>query len=400
MNTRLVLWGEIGTDRQALITIHLVEETAKIYIHAFPKEEVTKDLQDALFAEWKNGGDFSFPENAIRWEVDANTDTILPEEVKVERPEIILQSQHKWSKKLMSARINQLLEDEIKLLDEKADTLAAYDQTLWDKTKAQWEKISLYQKKNEISWEQTTALKDKINRIFDALKAVKRLHHEQEDQANVVLVKNLHQRVEELRNKLIYPDQWKYIFDELKKMQGTLKDVSIRWAQKRQLYNEINAIFDDLKKYRMTETINKTNSRIAQLTKILGGLKDSLERDAESYKSQVEKMQHYTRGKLSEEELQTRFSHLHERIKEKEQKIAGIQQTIKQLKDEIQKEKKQQEQREQQRLKREQEMAEKQEEETPVSENIHDTEHTEAAQEPSSETPEAGESAAEENQDV
>ena len=45
-------------------------------------------------------------------------------------------------------------------------------------------------------------------------------------------------------------------------------------------------------------------------------------------------------------------------------------------------------------------MAEKQEEETPVSENIHDTEHTEAAQEPSSETPEAGETAAEENQDV
>ena len=54
MNTRLVLWGEIGTDRKALIAIHLDEETAKIHIHAFPKEEVTKEIQDAVFVEWKN----------------------------------------------------------------------------------------------------------------------------------------------------------------------------------------------------------------------------------------------------------------------------------------------------------------------------------------------------------
>jgi hypothetical protein len=362
MNTRLVLWGEIGTDRKALIAIHLDEETAKIHIHAFPKEDVTKEIQDAVFVEWKNGGEYTFPDNAIHWEIDANSDTILPEEVKVDRLDVVLQSQHKWGKKLMSSKINQLLTDEVKLLEEKASVVAEYDQSLWDKAKAQWEKIASYQKKNEISWEQTTVLKDKINAVFEALKAVKRINNENEDQANAVLVKNYYKRIEDLQAKLIYNDQWKFIFEELKKIQTELKDAAICWNHKRTIYNQVNAIFDDLRKYRMTEVVSKTQGRISQLTKILDGLKDSIARDNESYTMQVEKMQHYTRGKLSVEELKSRFGDILNRTKEKEAKAEGIKQTIAQLKADIEKEKKQQVEREQLKLKREQEEAAKQQE--------------------------------------
>jgi len=362
MNTRLVLWGEIGTDRKALIAVHLDEETAKIHIHAFPKEDVTKEIQDAVFVEWKNGGEYTFPDNAIHWEIDANSDTILPEEVKVDRLDVVLQSQHKWGKKLMSSKINQLLTDEVKLLEEKASVVAEYDQSLWDKAKAQWEKIASYQKKNEISWEQTTVLKDKINAVFEALKAVKRINNENEDQANAVLVKNYYKRIEDLQAKLIYNDQWKFIFEELKKIQTELKDAAIRWNHKRTIYNQVNAIFDDLRKYRMTEVVSKTQGRISQLTKILDGLKDSIARDNESYTMQVEKMQHYTRGKLSVEELKSRFGDILNRTKEKEAKAEGIKQTIAQLKADIEKEKKQQVEREQLKLKREQEEAAKQQE--------------------------------------
>lgn len=362
MNTRLVLWGEIGTDRKALIAIHLDEETAKIHTYAFPKDEATKEIQDALFVEWKNGGEFTFPENTIHWEIDANNDTILPEEVKVDRLDVVLQSQHKWSKKLMSSKINQLLTDEVKLLEEKASVVAEYDQSLFDKAKAQWEKITSYQKKNEISWEQTTVLKDKINAIFEALKAVKRINNENEDQANAVLVKSYHKRIEDLQAKLIYNDQWKFIFDELKKIQAEIKDINMRWNHKRGIYDQVNAIFDDLRKYRTTEVVTKTQERIKQLTKIAQGLKDSIARDSESYNLQVEKMQHYTRGKLSAEELKNRFGYILDKTKEKETKVAGIMQTIAQLKNDIEKEKKQQQEREEQKVKREQEELAKQEE--------------------------------------
>jgi len=373
MNTRLVLWGEIGTDRKALVALYLDEVAAKIHIYALPKEEVTKEIQDALFVEWKNGGEFSFPEDALHWEIDANSDSILPEEVKVDRVDIVLQSQHKWGKKLMSSKINQLLTDEVKLLEEKTAVLAEYEQAAWDRAKTQWEKIASYQKKNEISWEQTMVLKDKINTIFEALKAIKRINNENEDQANVALIKKYEKQIEELQSKLIYNDQWKYIFDELKKIQAELKDASLRWNHKRNIYNHINVVFDDLRKYRMTEVVSKTQDRILQLNKILKGLKDSIARDNESYQQQVEKMQHYTRGKLSVEELQQRFGNILERTKEKETKADGIQQTIVQLKAQIDKEKKQHEEREQQRLKKEQEELEKKHALEATKENIENT---------------------------
>lgn len=362
MNTRLVLWGEIGTDRTALIAINLEEETAKIHIYAFPKEEVTKEIQDKLFVEWKNGGEYDFPETALHWEVDANNDTILPENVKVDRPEIVLQSQHKWSKKLMSSKINQLLEDETKLLEEKASLVSEYDQALWDKAKTQWEKIASYQKKNEITWEQTSALKEKINSVFDALKAVKRINSENDEQANAALVKNITKRIEDLQSKLIYADQWKFIFDELKKIQHELKDAAIKWNHKRNLYNQVNSIYDDLKKYRATEIITKTQTRITQLKQIFDGLKDSIERDNDNFKMQVEKMQHYTRGKIGEDEIKSRFNYIIERIDEKKKKADGIKQTIEQLKNDIAKEKQQQQEREQEKIKRDEELAAKQEE--------------------------------------
>ena len=351
MQQRLVLWGEIGTDRKALITIRLEEEHAKIYVHAFPKEEVTKQLQDAI-VEWKNGETFEFPPSAYSWLMDANQDTILPAEVRVEKPEMITQAQALWSKKLMSSRINLMLMEETELLIQKAELADDYDQSLWDKAKQQWDKISGYQKKGELSWEQTTVLKEKINGVFDALKAVRRLHSEQDEQQSHIIFKSIELKIQELQNKLIYPDEWKNIFNDLKKAQEEVKNATLKWGQKRNLYDAINSIFNDLRKYRSAEIVNKTKFRITQLSKILDGLCDSITRDTTNLQAQIEKMQHYTRGKMPLEEIQKSFSYITDRIKDKEKKVNGIKKTISELKNEIEKEKKAQTKKEEEQAKK------------------------------------------------
>ena len=150
--------------------------------------------------------------------------------------------------------------------------------------------------------------------------------------------------------------------------------------KKRTIYNQINIIYNDLRKYRFTEILGKIQERIKQLTKILSSLEDSIARDNEMYQQQVEKMQHYTRGKLSVEELKNRFGNILERTKEKETKATGIKQTIAQLKSEIAKEEKQQKEREQQQQKREQEELEKEqksEEKRPAKQASVNVENTE-----------------------
>ncbi|MCB9075399.1 MAG: hypothetical protein R2760_05045 [Chitinophagales bacterium] len=344
MQQRIVTWGEIGTDLKALITIELDEANANIIINAFPKEKVSKELQDAIFNEWKNGGNFQFPETTYQWTVDAQQDNILPNNVRVDRPILITEAQSLWSRKLMSAKLNQLLNEEVALLNQQLEGLKEFEQSLWDKAKTQWDKIADYQKKAEISWEQTTILKDKINLIFDSLKALKRINHEGDEEKTLQISKAFNKVIDELEDKLIYPDEWNNIFNELKKIQTNLKESPIKWSAKRKLQNKINDIYAALKKYRSTEFINKSKARIKQLNQILSGFKENIERDKENYKMQVEKMQHYTRGKLTEAELQERFSHLFDRIKSKEEKIKNISKTINDIERDIQKEQNRQEQ--------------------------------------------------------
>ncbi|MCB9033580.1 MAG: hypothetical protein H6553_07070 [Chitinophagales bacterium] len=342
MQQRLVLWGEIGTDRAALITIQLDEENAKIHLHAFPKDEAPKELQDQLFVDWKNGGDIAFPETSFYWLLDANEDNILPENIKVERPDLLIQAQNKWSRKLMSAKINQLLHHETDALQQKVEALNEYDKELWEEAKEQWNKISDYQKKGEISWEQTTVLKDKINHIFDALKAMNRLFSEKDEEQEKVIIKSVEAKLELLEKDLIYQDKWNKSFDELKKVQKEINDAPIKWKSKKTLYDVLNNLFDTLKKYRNAEYANKTKKRVKDLNRILKGIKDSMAKDKEAFDSQVEKMLHYTKGNMAKAEIEKRFSYLLDRVKDKEKKLKDIQKTIEQLQAKIDKEKEEQ----------------------------------------------------------
>lgn len=331
MQQRIVTWGEIGTDKKALITIQLDEAESKILITAFPKEMVSKELQNEIFVEWKNGGNNTFPETTYQWTIDANQDNILPENVKVERPEIVTQAQLKWSRKLMSAKLMLLLTNETELILQKLDTVQQYDQNLWNTAKNQWDKIAEYQKKGEITWEQTTQLKEKINHVFDALKAFKRLTNELDTQQSNQLIKKMEQQIDDLQAMLIYPDKWKQITTDLKKTQEEIKNTALNWNIKRKLFANIDSIYADLKKYRTNENINKSKTRITELKKILTSLEESIQREKNNYNMQIEKMQHYTKGKMPLQEIESKLSYITNRIKQKESKIADIKKTMQEV---------------------------------------------------------------------
>lgn len=340
MIQNIVMWGEVGTDQKVLFAIQLKEEDNKVHIYGFQKEKVTKEIQDKLFFEWKNGGDFEFPEGIYHWVVPASNDNILPEEVRVDRPEIIVSTQAAWGKKIMSARLNEVLLEEINLLNQKLQNINDFDQQLWDKTKDLWAKISDYRKQGELSWEHTDILKNGINEIFDGIKALKRIDTEKNDEESGHHFKNFIKKIEEQTTKLIYPDEWEKVFETLKAIQNEVKEFNFSWKQKRVLFDRLNDTFLELRKYRKTEFINKTKDRIRNLKSTIDGIIQSAERDKESYKAQFDKLMHYTRGKLSETEMAQRLGFIVDRIKEKEVKISNIGQTIQDLLKQVEKEEK------------------------------------------------------------
>ena len=316
----LVLWGEIATDLKALLAIHLDEIEKKVTIHAFPKNELTDEVRDQLFNVWKNGGDYEFPEESFNWEVDAEGDFSLPENIKLDRPQLLVRAQKDWMQRVQHAEIMKLLHEEVNLLKLQADALTEYSQDVWNQAKAIWDKVRSSQKEYKLPWEKVDELKLPINKVFDALKAFKRLSNEQSFEESLAMSKVFEKRIEVCKNDLIYPDQWSKIFNELKLIQKDMKENQFKWKHRRQLQNQLNDVFGTLREYRKVEHEKKSQERIEHLKKTLSNLRNSIERDKENYTLQVDRMKHYTRGKMSDEEIEKGLKGVRDKIKSKEKK--------------------------------------------------------------------------------
>lgn len=253
-----------------------------------------------------------------------------------------------------------------------------------------WGKISDYRKKNELSWEQSDLLKSGINTVFDALKAVRRIDHEKEDETSKYNFIVLEKKINDAVAKLIYPEEWPKLFDVFKAIQEEVKSFQLRMNHRRKLFDKLNEAFNDLRRYRKAEYVNRNKARIANLESAMRGITQSLEREKENYQQQFEKMMHYTRGKLSETEVAASLSHIQDRIREKEGKITNIRQTISSIVKQMEKEDKRDKKKEQEAQK-EQGKKEKKESPAEVSpeneiEEIPVSEHEAAAIEEASET--------------
>lgn len=337
MQQRLVVWGEIGTDHKALIAIELVEERSMVIFRAFPQEMANNDLQYQLFTVWKNGGEYDFPAELPVWEIDATQDNLLPPEIKLEKPSMLINAQNLWNKKVMSAQKLQLVTDKLDLLAHRLEGLKDFDQGLWDEAKQVWDEVMKLRKKGLITWLQADEIKPVVNKLFDGLKAFRRIHHEHNIEESTALNTLFTKRVEELTAKLIYPKEWNKIFNSLRNIQKEVNAAPMVFKHKREIHNMLNRAFNDLRNYRKADHIQHLEERIRGLEKVIDGLVRSAAKDDEDYEAQVEKMRHYTRGKMSDDEIRAQFRDLKDRSKNKLKKIRSVEKTLAELRQKIEK---------------------------------------------------------------
>ncbi len=331
MRQRLVLWGEIGTDRKALIAINFDEEERKIFINAFPKEEITKEIQDSLFQVWKNGGEYKFPSNSFYWEVN-ETDDGIPKEIKIHKPAIVKRSYDIWTKKLLSLRHFEAFQKNLLQIKSQSELKNNNLDTTWNSAKELWNKILSAHNETLLIKEHKELLKLNIDDVFNALKAKKRLNKENDFQFSLTNFKALNKKLDTCAERLIYPKEWNKTFNTLREIQQEVNDLPFMIKHERQLRKRINEIFKDFKKYKQTERENHLKSRIKNLSEVIKKLEKSISREEENYKMQYDKIVHYTRGRLSEKEIEERLAYIKDKIASSKNKIIDITKTIKSLK--------------------------------------------------------------------
>ncbi len=94
MKTRIVLWGTDANDKRVLVALALKTQENKVDIWTFPEEVATETLYNRMMNEWRNGKEVPFPQMFVQIERPLTlSDSLLPEDIKVERPDLIQRAQ-------------------------------------------------------------------------------------------------------------------------------------------------------------------------------------------------------------------------------------------------------------------------------------------------------------------
>ena len=90
MKNKIVLWGNDGKDEKVLIAMELLAKENKVNVHTFNHEIVSEVFYNLMMDDWRGGKEVEFPEGFQTQVRELSvTDDILPEDLKVQRGDLI-----------------------------------------------------------------------------------------------------------------------------------------------------------------------------------------------------------------------------------------------------------------------------------------------------------------------
>lgn len=96
MRSRIVVWGINSKEEKVLLAIALNADENKIDIWSIPEREITEEFFNQMMSEWREGKDLDIPSSAEhRINELTMSDSILPDDIKVERSDVI--QELKWN---------------------------------------------------------------------------------------------------------------------------------------------------------------------------------------------------------------------------------------------------------------------------------------------------------------
>ena len=85
MEERFVTWGTFKEKQKVLIALELKKENYKVNIFTFDEAIANKKFVDELMGTWTKGADLTFPEGTIKIERPLSEDSLLPDDLRVEK---------------------------------------------------------------------------------------------------------------------------------------------------------------------------------------------------------------------------------------------------------------------------------------------------------------------------
>jgi len=345
MKRRLVLWGENAAEEKHLYALDLQEENSKVDIYAFPLEQVTETFSQEMMSKWRNGEELTFPEKHETYERPLNlSESLLPEDVKVKRTDLINRAQTEWNFVVMSGKLHEAYSSELEDLKMRIDRLDSYDSGMWEELKTFWNKVQTQIRDKNLFGDQATQLRKGTDDAFDKMKALRKKMNEAFSEESDERKEKFMSKLKDIEQKVEKNLGLKPLFEELKSIQRDFNNTKFIQRHRQDIWNKLDGLFKVVKEKRFGDKAKDDRSPKGRLERRYNGLQRAIQKmkssvgrdegDLRFEKKRIEK----THGQLELQMRQAKLKMIEERLKSKQVKLDDMLKTQKELENKIERE--------------------------------------------------------------
>ena len=380
MKNKIVVWGTNAQEERVLIGMELQPKENKVSLHIFPEKILTDEFVDLMYQEWRNEKDVAFPEGHTTMERELMaSEGLLPDEIKVERGDIIQRAQAEWHFVVLSTKLSEVYRTELEELKQKVQALTDFDSEIWNNLKSFWNKVQGQVRERNLFKKHADTLRDGTNALFEEMKQMRGKMDEKFKKESEEHLQSFNEAISKIEERIGKNGRMQALFEELKTLQRKWRDKPFTHAHRRQMRDRLDAAFKAVKEKRFGPGAN-SGSRLQRMERRYDGLsaaihkmEQSIQRDRDDLEFQDKKIA-TTDGQLEAQIRQAKVVMIEERIRSKEEKLNEMRSTMQELNSKIGEEKVREEQRAQKAATEKARKAAKEEAKEKIAEQIKEAE--------------------------
>lgn len=334
MKTKLVLWGTNAQEERVLVALELLPKENKVYIYEFPETVATEAFYQQMMNDWRVGQPMEFPEGSFtKSERELTiTDSLLPDELKVERGDLVQRAQAEWHFVVLSAKLSDAYHSELAEIRDRIDRLDAFDDEIWNNLKDFWDKVQSQVRERNLFRDHANHLRDKTNELFGRMKELRAKLDEQYKETSKKNLDRFMENLAEIEKKISDGLRFQNIFEELKDLQRKFKKADFTREHRSKVWERIDAAFKTVKERRFGSSgddkspLDRLKRRYEGLIAAMGKMERSIKRDEEELAFQNRRIAN-TDGQLEAQIRQAKIVMIEERIRSKQGKFKEMERT-------------------------------------------------------------------------
>ncbi|MFT4533036.1 MAG: hypothetical protein ACJA1A_000794 [Saprospiraceae bacterium] len=349
MKRKIVLWGTNEKDEKILVALHLQDKEGSVKLYTFDEQLATEDFYNKMLNQWRENQEVEFPEGHTVQDRPLNiSDSILPDNIKVERTDIISRAQSEWHFVVLSAKLYEMYRTELEDFTETVENLKEYDNKVWNEMRNFWTKVQEQVIEKNLFRDHASTLKSMTNKLFDRLKSMKKEVEARYETNSAKYKESIMTELADIEARVEKGLGLKPIFEELKTLQVKLRGMKFTKKDRDLIWNKLDAAFKVVKEKRFGDKGKENNSgntavgrhqrRYDGLMSAIQKMEKSITRDKDDQKFQDKKIA-TTHGQLEMQIRQAKIKMIDERVKSKEIKLEDMYKTRKELEEKIAREK-------------------------------------------------------------